>query len=720
MRQPTTEEFISYLKELDIQLWREGDYLRCNAPKEMLTSDLRTQITERKAEILAFIDKFVSAESASFPQQSLPVIVPNVEERYQPFPLTDVQQAYWIGRNGTFELSNISTHVYFEIETFDLDLEIFEKAWQRLIARHEMLRVIVHSDGQQQILAQVPPYKVKVTDLCGINFEQVNSELTAIRDQLSHQVLPADQWPLFEIQVAQLDQGKARIYMSIDSLIADGWSLEILLADLVKLIQDPTINLAPHELSFRDYVLAEVALRESDIYSKSQAYWQSRLAALPSSPELPLRKDLAAVKSPHFVRRRAKVAPEAWNRLKKRAVEANLTTSGLLLAAFAEILTTWSKSSHFTINLTLFNRLPLHPEVNQIVGDFTSLSLLEVDNSETGSFESRAQRIQRQLWDDLKYRHYSGVKVLRELAQIQNRPLEALMPIVFTSSLARDSLKRGKSSHAQLNGMSSEKATPAQGLGEGVFGISQTPQVYLDHQVYEIEGSLALSWDAVEEVFPPGLLDDMFSAYCDFVNRLANEDELWRETQRQLLPPEQIQQLTALNKTETSMPEGALLHTLFFDRAALHQQKIALVTSKQTLTYQELSDRSNQLGVQLRQLGARPNQLVAIVMEKGWEQAVATLGILVSGAAYLPIDPALPTERRQHLLEAGKVQWIITQSKLEAALEWPEGIIRLCIDDTTVPPRFSTPLAAILKASDLDYVIFTSCYTGYPKGVMID
>ena len=122
----STEEFVSYLRDLNIQLQRKDSCLRCNAPKGTLTSTLRTQLAERKAEILAFMDKFSAVESISAGSQSLPTIVPDEDKRYHPFPLTDVQQAYWVGRNDAFELSNISTHAYAEIDIVDLDLKGFE------------------------------------------------------------------------------------------------------------------------------------------------------------------------------------------------------------------------------------------------------------------------------------------------------------------------------------------------------------------------------------------------------------------------------------------------------------------------------------------------------------------------------------------------------------------------------------------------------------------
>lgn len=640
-------------------------------------------------------------------------IVPNPADRYRPFPLTDIQQAYWIGRNGAFELSNIATHAYREIDCDDLDLEKLNQAWQRLIERHDMLRAIVQPDGQQRILPQVPAYEIQVLDLRGESPEIIATQLREIRDRMSHQVLPADCFPLFDIRATRVSDRRIRLHLSFDLLIGDAWSYQIIGRELALLMQNPDSFLAPLEVSFRDYVLAEIALRGSQLYSRSLEYWQNRLTNLPPSPELPLEKKLAAIANPRFQRRTGQLEPDIWQRLQNKANKFNLSPSGILLAAYSEILSLWSKNPSLTINLTLFNRIPMHPQINQVVGDFTSLNLLAIDNSGQDSFVMRARRIQQQLWDDLDHRYVSGVQVLRELTQVQERTLGALMPVVFTSTLSQDT--------------QSELSSPLDWLGEVVYSSSQTPQVYLDHVVAEAAGALVFYWNAVEELFPPGLLDDMFAAYSNFLQLLANEDEIWHSQTRQLLPAAQLEQITAINTTAIPIGEiyqqrwgnPPLLHTLFFDQVALHANKDAIISSDRTLTYQELCDRSLQLGHQLHQLGVCPGQLVAIVMEKGWEQIVAALAILACGAAYVPIDPKLPQERLWQLLEATEVQQAIVQSRLDSALELPDYITRICADTSDFSGSYLQPLYN-LSPTSLAYVIYTSGSTGIPKGVMID
>ena len=230
----------------------------------------------------------------------LPAIVSFPEHQHSPFPLTDVQEAYWIGRTDAFELGNVSTHLYWEVQSVDLDLDRLNTAWRRLIDRHDMLRAIVLPDGRQQILEEVPPYEIEVLDLDGQESQKVESALESVRERMSHQVLPSDQWPLFEIRASRLDEQCLRLHFSFDVLILDAWSLFLLFREWSELYRDPKVSLPPLELTFRDYVLAEKELRDSELYQRSKDYWWSRLPALPPAPDLPLVVNPASVNQPRF------------------------------------------------------------------------------------------------------------------------------------------------------------------------------------------------------------------------------------------------------------------------------------------------------------------------------------------------------------------------------------------------------------------------------------
>jgi acyl carrier protein len=168
-----------------------------------------------------------------------PDAVPIPEEWYEPFPLTDIQEAYWVGRNELFDMGNVSTHSYDELEFQNLDVEKLHLAWQRLIERHGMLRAIVLPDGQQKILRDVPDYKIEVLDLSAKAPDEVELQIKAIRQRMSHQIFKTHEWPLFELRATLLDQQVARLHLSTDALTFDAWSFIVILKELSQLLDDP-------------------------------------------------------------------------------------------------------------------------------------------------------------------------------------------------------------------------------------------------------------------------------------------------------------------------------------------------------------------------------------------------------------------------------------------------------------------------------------------------
>ncbi|HEV3000317.1 MAG TPA: amino acid adenylation domain-containing protein, partial [Solirubrobacteraceae bacterium] len=488
-------------------------------------------------------------------------IEPDPEHRHEPFALNDIQQAYLVGRSGLFQLSEVSTHYYAEIDTEDLDVPRFERALNRVIARHDMLRAIVLPEGRQKILEDVPPIEVPVEDVRGPDAQE---RLERRREEMSHQVVQTDTWPLLDVRVSITGERTARVHFGIDLLVADAASWALFGRDLVRFYEDPDLELAPLELSFRDYVRALERLEGSAELRRALDYWLGR--DLPGPPELPLAADPQTLERVHFVRRHDELTAEEWQRIKRRASEEELTPSGVLCAAFSEVLAAWADSPRFTLNVTTYHRPPVHPQMPELVGDFTSLTMLAVDAACAGSFRERALAAQRQLWEDLDHRQVNGVRVLRERARAGRS--HGLMPIVFTSVLGID----------QEEGLDR--------LGRQVYAISQTPQVWLDHQVLERGGRLAMSFDWVEGLFPEGMVEAMFEAYVALLRRLAAEPAWWDAPFPVELPPDQRERRARFNATAVDLPERRL-HDGFLDRAAEHPDRLAVVAAGRRLTYGE-------------------------------------------------------------------------------------------------------------------------------------
>jgi len=644
---------------------------------------------------------------------TLPPITPDPERRGEPFPLTEIQQAYWIGRSGAYDLGDVSVHVYLEVEGQGIDLARLERSWQQVVARHDMLRAVVLPDGRQCVLPTVPGYHLRVTDLRGQGADALSRSLAATRAEMSHQVLPAGEWPGFDIRATLADGDRTQVHISIDLLHVDGGSLTILIDEWMQLYRDGGTELPQLELSYRDYVLGEIARRDSGAYQRSAAYWRRRVRTLPPPPALPVMASRDSASGTRFERRTATLPAGIWGKLKDRAAEAGLTPSAALLAAYADVLACWSGDEAFTLNVTFFNRLPLHPQVNQILGDFTSMILLGIPSAAGKPFAERAALAQRQLWAGLEHRHISGVEVLRDMARARSRTGGVLMPVVFTSML-------------DLTAQGFRPPFSALGaVGEVVYSLTQTPQVWLDHQVWEEAGTLVLSWDSVADVFPPGLADDMFGAYTRFLGELAEDAAAWQRRGRDHVPLRQLAQRASVNDTTAAIPDETLL-SLFLRQAAERPGQPAVITSGLVLSYEQTLRHANRLARTLRSRGARRDALVAVVMDKGWEQIVAVLGVHLAGAAYLPADPHQPAERLAYLLSDGRVRVAVTQPSLDQELTWPAGVTRVCLGDERdaagddgEESADADPMPAP-RPWDLSHVIYTSGSTGLPKGVMIE
>lgn len=623
----------------------------------------------------------------------LPELTLAPSDRHQPFPLNEIQTAYWIGRSGAFEMGNVAAHVYAEFEGQGLDCHRLKQAFQKVIDRHPVLRTVVLPDGKQQVLADLPPY-----DMPCLDWRTLDSDVEAqrMRDRMSHQMLDPHCWPLFEVCIARLDEQIVRIFLSIDNLLVDGASLGIICREWGQFYADLETSLPPLDVTFRDYVLTLQSFEASERYQQSLAYWQQRLDQLPSGPALPATP--SQITQPRFVRHTQRLAADQWKALENQASTLGLTPSGLLLTAYTEVLATWSQSRQFCVNLTTFNRLPLHSQVQDLVGDFTALTLLAVDYRQSAPFAARARQLQQQLWQDLEHSLVSGVSVLREM--MAQRQEQVSMPVVFTSLLANPQLQERSTFNTAW-------------LGKLVYSIAQTPQVWLDHQVYEEAGELVYNWDVVEGLFPTGMAEAMFTAYHQLLKGLATDPEQWQQ-QHPLTIPEPSHPFT-----EAPLPT-ALLQDGLTDQAQRQPQHPAVIMPELTLTYGELCQRAKQVGQRLRRLGVKPKELVAISMEKGWEQVVAVYGVLMAGAAYVPIDPALPLERRNHLVDEGKIHWVLSQRRLVDAIAWPVQVQMIPIDAPDLLQEYDAPLPPLQQPTDLAYVIYTSGSTGTPKGVMID
>lgn len=473
--------------------------------------------------------QLIVAQTSNRSKNAVPIdsILHDEAGRFQPFPLTPIQHAYWMGRTNVIGYGGVACHVLFEwdLRHDQFDLPRLEKAWNALVRRHDMLRMVIDEDGLQHILAEVPEYKITRHNLIAFTDIQRQQALDERRRDLSYRVLPAERWPLFELIASEIDQQRYRLHMNLDLLLFDVQSFKVMMDDLSILYRGESPE--PLQITFRDYVLNEQANRLTPGWLKSWSYWQTRIADLPPSPHLPMSGHQQSGQ-PHFTTYQAALAPEVWGKLKREWQSWGVTPSAALLTIFALILERWARWPAFTLNLTFFNRRQVHPQIQRLIGDFTSVLLVDFDFGDSSlSLRDDIEQTQHRLRQHLAHSQVNGVELLRELGRQRGQSCQPLMPVVFTSMLGMT-----------LDGLEIDQAMTSL-LGSPINVFTQTPQVWLDHQVMEIGEKLVFSWYCMDGVLAEGVAAAMFNDFHDTLEAFAHHPNLmernglWRRSKEQ-------------------------------------------------------------------------------------------------------------------------------------------------------------------------------------------
>jgi len=481
-------------------------------------------------------------------------------------------------------------------------------------------------------------------------------------------------------------QGREEVTVAVSHRLGNGGRFE-------RLLDDVRAALVSGDAHSRRSSLAKAD-------SGSSTYWQERLPNMPPAPDLPLVATPPPTRAPRVESRDARLDAEKWQTIKDRARSVGLMPTAVIASAFSGVLARWSKATRFTIGLSVFpgSGIPSERPVTQACASGGVRTLLPIDALAADDFAQRTQLIQEELKSKLDERFLSELQSLPGFGHISRTSPVPRVPVLLSADLEHVSERSGGSLPDQYG--------PAS-------------QIWLHHRVCERDGHLVFAWDSVDEVFASGVVQDMFTSYCRYLEELSSPQQSWDQCRCPAIPQEHQALYDGVNATRAPFSSN-LLHTLFLEQAAAHPDAPAVITSARELSYGELLNHAMRLGRYLRAHGATPNTCIAVLMEKGWEQIVGVMGVLFSGAAYVPLDPGLPRERLRYLLEETAVKVVLTQARVHARLTWLNEWTCLCVDRNDLPPAEDLIPAPVQKATDLAYVIFTSGSTGSPKGVMID
>ncbi len=682
-------ELIDQVRRIGVQLWVDGENLRFRAPQGVLGADLKAALAAAKADVIAELAR--ETEVLRAPQ-----------DRFEPFPLTDVQAAYSVGRTSAFRWGGVGCHGYAE---FAVDhtvatpsAEAYRSAWRKVVGAHDMLRCVVHPDGYQIIRPDLGD-GLRVYE--SSDGQHIARNRTQIAGELRNRTYPLGEGPMYDI-VVTIGPEDTVLHVSVDLLIADFVSISILMTDFGRCLLDPEYWPAAPDFSFRDYLLNLTRYRDSVAGSlrrqRDLDYWRARLDQLPPPISLPLlpvgRRGSATEVAPTFSRRSMRLPASQFAAFSRRAAERGATASVAITAALATVLGRYGDRDRFLLTLTTMTRHPFTPEVPRLVGDFTGTSVLEVDVRGQRAFAELLPVIGGRLFDDMDHATIGGVEIARMLARREENRGEH-SPVVLTSTLG-------------LSGAPDVSADVSFLRPIAGRGLSQTPQVLLDCQVFEIDGACEVNWDTRDAVISAMVLDRAFADFRSALQTLSTDPSAWDRPLLPALAPE----LTPVHGAPCG--ESALIHSGFLRNAANAPDAVAIRHGERFITYGELLAAARSVAAELSAAGVGRRDYVGIRLPDGPNQVAGILGTVLAGAAYVPLDVTWPDHRIAQ----------ITQQCSPTLLCGPGGRV----DELLADPAAWLPHTAITetaaagtppRADDTAYVIFTSGSTGTPKGVML-
>jgi len=662
-------------------------------------------------ELSVFLHKLVESKNdtsdTGFSKNIIEQDMLDVDET-KSFQMTELQQAYWIGEKSIYSLGTPATW-FTEYESESIDSQKLLAAINRLIEIHPMLRAVYTDNAEQQILESVTSFPLVEIDLNECTDEDYFITLEKQRSRVKQGQGDLSIWPLFEISIIHSKNRKSKILLGGRLIILDGRSGEIFARDLYNLYLGKSI-IAPRITfpAYLNYFNKSNSTQDTQVSQKSASskkYWLDRIPELPAAPELP--KYPGQIRSIGPMKRRVhRLSASYWKLLQKMAGTIGVTPTVALCGAYSLILSKWSSTSEFTINMMYGKRQPIHPDVNNVIGNFSDTILLEFCKKE--NFTKTLQALQKQLFNDLEHGNFSGISMIRELSRYRdasdNNPL---MPYVFASGLG---MAQGTEDHDDKFFM---EKFGWKAIDSGI----QTPQVLLDHQVIESDGELVIQWDSRDDAFPTGMIDSMFSCYIDLLEELSkNDDEFWKYPKMTL--KEQKAYRYAVNSVPPHPQWKQLLHQEFLNQVELNPNKLALICSEGKFTYKEVYEKAKIIASQLIKKGITAGEPVIIHYEKSFDQIVTCLGILMSGGAYVPVSTDQPKARIEQILAACKPRFAIVSKVVSTQSVYKDNAVEL-LDTRSTSNEIVLPAINKLNTSSVAYIIYTSGSTGTPKGVTI-
>jgi len=562
-----------------------------------------------------------------------------------------------------------------------IDVTVLRRCLGELVRRHESLRTVYPAvDGTpRQVIGDPYPVELPLHEAA-----DRDAALAIARKEVTRGFDLA-RGPLMRALIARISNDEHLLVLNIHHIAIDGWSLGIFFRELAALYEASPLGEPP--LQYADYALWQREWLQGETLQKQLGYWTERLAGAPPVLELPTDYARPAIQSHRGDVVRVNVPRDVLAAAQQRSREEGVTLFMTFLAAMQTVLFRYSGQTDVVVGSGIAGRN--HAELETIVGLFVNTLPLRTDLSGNPTFRELLGRVRDVTLDAYSHQDLPIERLIEELhveRSLSHNPLFQVM--VFFQNLPEMTMRLPGATLEQL---------PFDEMHAG------TARCDLALFVEVTENQLDLLLEYSTDLFDPGTV----RAFGNHLTTLLGAAVAKPETRIADLPmlsdAERHELLVTRTDNHAEVPPVPVTR-LIEEQTARTPDAPAIVFGERTLTYRELDDQANAFARTLQERGAGPGTLIGIYTDRGPEMVVAVLGVLKSGAAYLPLDPSYPADRIAFMIEDSGAELVVRNT---LALEGGH------------PARPGGRDARPPHPHDVAYVIYTSGSTGKPKGVQI-
>lgn len=609
-----------------------------------------------------------------------PILIPDKSSENDWFPMTNIQAAYLLGRNNYSEMGGFGTHGYFEIET-SLDCQKLKHSLNEVINSQGMLRAIFSDDLKQKILPNNLEYNMNIVDMRGRSCHEVNQKIESIRENLSHQVFDYSKWPLFDISAMQIDEEKSIIFISIDGLVADADSMKIFANQWMLAYNGKNEKDLKPKISFRDYMIAMNSETQKNNRERAKQYWLPKINELPPSPII--FDNAAKGEALEFKRKTLTFSIEMWEKIKELCKSNKITPTTFFTQVYFEVLLKWSENKKISINLSVFNRKNIHEDVKLLIGDFTCNTIISnLNQRNSHNFYEKCILLQNEMLQSIDNIDFDGIDILREYKRTKKENL--FLPYVVTS-LITENYDRQAYDY----------------LGKLRYGISQTPQVYIDMQIANDNEGILINWDYSVKKFSSSFIENIVDTYKKIIIYLINGGDSCNK----ILSDFDEKKIIDYNSGNKLINNEKRLEELFFMSARNFSENIAVKNKNTSITYGELAEKVHTRIIEFKDILKKTgNHNIGLIDNRNCETIVDMIAILASGNTFVPVDKDCPKDRLDYIKKISNISYMNTDIS----------------ENTEITFKDDEIINGNEGGNNLAYIIFTSGSTGKPKGVEIE